>query len=323
MTVFWRRRGRRFAPACTLVLVLLSAACGGKKDVVPSGITEVDKFLYDKGTEALNKKRWYTAREYFQRLVDNYPQSAYRPDAKLGVGDAYLGEGSTESLTLGIAEFKEFLTFYPTNPRADYAQYKLGLCHYYQMRGPQRDQSETRQAVQELQTFVEKYPNSSLITEGTAKLREARDRLSTSEYQVGYFYFRQRWYPGAIERLRALVKADPGFTQRDAVYFYLAESLLKVKLDAEALPYYDRITKEFDSSEFMVRAKERLEEFKSVTPHTGAATPAAAGAATPNQGAPAPTDSAPAPASSDVSAPPPSSGTPTPASSGSPTPPNP
>ena len=104
------------------------------------------------------------------------------------------------------------------------------------MRGPQRDQTETREAVQEFQVFVERYPNSQLRPEVEKKLREARDRLSTAEYQVGVFYYKQRWYPGAIERLRALMKSDPGFTYRDAVYFYLAESLVKVNLAAEALP---------------------------------------------------------------------------------------
>ena len=70
--------------------------------------------------------------------------------AKLGVGDTYLGEGTSQSLVLAIAEFREFLTFYPTNPRADYAQYKLALAHYRQMRAPQRDQTETRAALKEL-----------------------------------------------------------------------------------------------------------------------------------------------------------------------------
>ena len=301
------RPWRLVAPACTLLLLCVTVACAGKKDAVPTGITEVDKFLYDKGTDALNRKRWYSAREYFQRLVDNYPQSPYRPDAKIGVGDAYLGEATTESLTLGIAEFKEFLTFYPTHARADYAQYKLGLCHFRQMRAPQRDQTETRLAVQELEAFVERYPNSPIKAEGKEKLREARDRLSTAEYQVGYFYYKARWYPGAIERLRALAKDDPGFTHRDAVYFYLAESLMKVKLEAEALPYYDRITKEFDSSEFLARAKERMDAFRTTPPATGGATPATA---PPAADAPdthgAPSASAPAPASSsdaDVSPP--------------------
>jgi outer membrane assembly lipoprotein YfiO len=262
---------RRMAAAVLPVLVLCVTGCASKKDALPAGASGADKFLYDKGTEALEKKRWYTAREYFQRLFDNYPQSPYRPDAKIGVGDAFLGEGTTEGYTLAIAEFKEFLTFYPTHARADYAQYRLGMGHFKQMRSPQRDQSESRAAVQELQTFVERYPNSELMPEVQEKLRIARDRVSTAEYQVGYFYFRQRWYPGAIERLRALVKEDPGFTSRDAAYFYLAESLLKMNMGAEALPYYDRLVKEFESSEYLLRAKQRLAEFKPVTPARGAA----------------------------------------------------
>jgi outer membrane assembly lipoprotein YfiO len=306
---------RRPVALVLLLLSILVAGCGSKKDALPAGITEVDKFLYDKGTEALQKKRWYTAREYFQRIVDNYPQSPYRPDAKIGVGDAFLGEGTTEGYTLAIAEFKEFLTFYPTHARADYAQYRLAMGHFKQMRSPQRDQSESRAAVQELEAFVERYPNSQLMPEVQEKLREARDRVSTAEYQVGYFYYRQRWYPGAIERLRALVKEDPGFTQRDAVYFYLAESLMKVNLAAEALPYYDRLTKEFESSEFLIKAQERLAEFKPV------AAAATTGGTSPTPGTPATTAGTPNPAPDAV----PANGTdvvvPTPAPPPTPTPP--
>ena len=247
-------------------LALAAAACGGKQDVLPTGISEVDKFLFERGTEALNERKWFTSREYFTRLVDNYPQSAFRPDAKLGIGDSYLGEGSVEALVLAINEFKEFLTFYPTHRRADYAQYKLAFAHYKQMRGPERDQTETRAAVQEFEIFFERYPNSALMPEVREKWREARDRLSTSEYRVGYFYHRQRWYPGAIDRFKDLLAADPGYTHRDAVYYYLAESLMKVNRPAEALPYFDRLVKEFESSEYLARARQRLEEYKTITP---------------------------------------------------------
>ena len=65
------------------------------------------------------------------------------------------------------------------------------------------------------------------MPEVKAKLREARDRLSESDYLVGYFYFRQRWYPGAIDRFKALLKDDPEYTGRDAVFFHLAESLVE------------------------------------------------------------------------------------------------
>ena len=67
----------------------------------PPGTGQPDKFLYEKGTEALQDKKWLRAREYFRQLVDNYPQSPLRPDAKLALGDTYLGENTTESLVLG------------------------------------------------------------------------------------------------------------------------------------------------------------------------------------------------------------------------------
>jgi len=258
------------------------AACAGKNDTLPAGTSEPDKFLYAKGNEALEHKRWMTAREYFRRIIDGYPQSEVRPDSKLGVGDSYLGEGSVESLLLAVNEYREFLTFYPTSPRADYAQYKLGMTYFKQMRGPQRDQTETREAVREFQTFMERYPNSQLRPEVEAKLREARDRVSTSEYQVGVFYFKQRWYPGAIDRLRALMKNDPGFTYRDGLYYYLADALAKVRLDAEALPLLDKLLAEFTESEYLEKATVLQAELKANMAKAGApTTPPATDGATP------------------------------------------
>jgi outer membrane protein assembly factor BamD len=239
-------------------------ACGGKQDI-PTGVTEADKFLFERGTEELNKRRWFTARQYFTRLVDNYPQSPHRPDAKLGIGDSYLGEGTTETLAQATSEFREFLNYFPTHRRADYAQYKLGYVHYARMRGPARDQTETRAAIAEWELFVQRYPNSPMMAEVRSKLREARDRVATSEYQVGLFYYRQGWYPAAVDRFKDLLGQDPLYTSRDAVYYYLGESLIKSGAPAEALPYFDRLVREFETSEYLLRARSRLDEHKSTT----------------------------------------------------------
>jgi len=246
-------------------LVAASACAPQTRSMVPAGTTDPDKFLFDKGTEALNKKKWLTAREFFKQVTETYTQSAFRPDAKLGIGDTYLGEGTAEALVLAINEFKEFLTFYPTNPRSDYAQYKLGLAHYRQMRAPQRDQSETREAVKEFDAFVERYPNSTLMPEVRTKLREAKDRLDTADYLVGFFYYRQRWYLGAIDRFKAVLKQDPNYTGRDAVYFHLGEALLKQnqKKEAEALPYFEKLVQEFEKSEYLQEAQKRIAELKA------------------------------------------------------------
>ncbi len=257
-----------------IVLCILPACSGGPKKP-PVGTLEPDKFLWERGTEELNKKHWLTSREYFRQLMDSYPQSQYRADAKLGLADSYLGEHSPESTVLAINEFREFLSFYPTHKRAYYAQYKLGMCHFYQMHGPDRDQSETVDAIAELSTFVARYsvinPNdpdaeahAKVLEDGKIRLREAKDRLSDADYRVGYFYLRtQKFAPGAVERFKAIMANDPEYSRRDAVYFYLAQAYLRLNRTKEALPLLDRLIEEFESSEFLEEAKRLSETLKA------------------------------------------------------------
>jgi outer membrane protein assembly factor BamD len=256
----------RLAAALSLVFVILAglSACTSTSRKPPVGTLEPDKFLFERGTQELNKKRWLTAREYFRELMDSYPQSQYRADAKLGLADTYLGEGSAESQVLAINEYREFLSYYPTHKNNYYAQFKLGMAYYYQMHGPDRDQTETNEAITELTRFVDQHPSSPLIEEGRKRLREARDRKSDADYRVGYFYLRtQKFPPAAIDRFNAILKNDPDYSRRDAVYFYLAQALIKMKREAEALPYLDRLIKEFESSEYLEEAKKLAETLKA------------------------------------------------------------
>jgi outer membrane protein assembly factor BamD len=256
---------RRLAIVAMLLSVtgVLAPACAAKSNKVPPGTNQPDKFLFERGSEQLQKRKWVTARQYFQTLVETYPQSPYRADAKLGVGDCFLGEGTASAQVQALQEFREFLSFFPTNPRADYAQYKLAMAHYYQMAKPERDQSETRHAIEEFDAFFARYPNSALTPEAKKYYRETRDRFSDSEYRVGLFYFRAKWYPGTIDRLQAVLKNDPQFTGRDAVYFYLASALVKMNRPAEALPTLQKLVDEFSQSEFLVEGQKLMAEVKA------------------------------------------------------------
>ena len=233
----------------------------------PTGTTAPDQFLFDRAAASMKDKKYLTAREYYTQIFDNYPQSPLRPEAKLGIGETYLEEGGEANLVLAENEFKEFITFYPTNSHADQAQYKLAMTHFSRMKAPQRDQTETLAAVREFEVFFDRYPNSTLTPEVRAKWRMARSRLSEASYRVGLYYFRVRWYPGAIDRFKDVLKSDPQFSNRDALYYYLAESLYRSSAEkkAEALPYFERLVKEFEKSEFLTLAQKRIAELKTAS----------------------------------------------------------
>ena len=187
---------------------------GHRSKKPPTGTPEPDKFLFERGNEQLTAQALADGARVFpaagrQLSAEPVPR---RREARASATPTS-ARHSAESFVLAANEFREFLTFYPTHKRADYAQFKLGMTSFYQMHGPERDQTETHDAIKELADLRRNYPRSELLAEGQARLRDARDRLSQSEYRVGYFYWRSRWYPGAIDRFKAILANDPEFIE--------------------------------------------------------------------------------------------------------------
>ena len=241
--------------------LLFLGSCASNTPVT-AGPGEADQILLDRGQAALKEKSWTRARTYFSELLESYPQSPLRAEAKLGVGDSFLGENNSASYVYAQNEYREFLAFYPTNQRADYAQMQLGMVHFNQMLSPQRDQTETREAIKEFQTFVDRYPNSPLINQVKGRLREARDRLSDADMIVANFYLSIRLYSGAEPRYRHVLQNDPEYTRKDSLYFHLAETLEKTNKKPEALPYYERLLKEYEKSEYLEEATRRVDRLR-------------------------------------------------------------
>jgi outer membrane protein assembly factor BamD len=259
---------RTTARAACLVLLALAVACGPGKPKVPAlGTQDADKFLFQRGMEELSKKHWYSANEYFKRLIESYPQSTMRQDAKIGLGDSMLGLKSASADILAINEFREFLQYYPLNPRADYALYRICQAEYRQVLIPERDQSATIEAMKDIDTFLERYPTveqSKYRPEVEKLKRSAQDRLSDKEFLVGLYYFRagKGIIGGAVNRFTYLLQHDPDYTRRDQVYYYLGESMMRLSRanGPQALPYFDRIVQEFPKSKFYKQAQARVAE---------------------------------------------------------------
>lgn len=250
-----------------MLVAVTAAACSKKGAKAPApGQVDADKFLYEKGTALLEKKNWITSREYFKRLVDGYPQSPYRADAKLGIGDSYLGEAHADSLVLAVNEFREYLQYFPTSEKADYAQYRLALAQSKEMLTAERDQTATQDTLTEIKHFIDSYPDSKYRPEVDKLNRLARDRLSEHEYKVARLYYSAHWYPGTMARLSTIIKDDPGYTKMDEVYWWMGESLMKAGAGPQALPIYERLLSEYPKSQFAKKAKLRVASLKKTGP---------------------------------------------------------
>ena len=257
--------GRRTGAAGLLAALLLTLhACGGKdaKDRRTSGVP-ADTLLIERGKAALEDKDWEEARGYFQQLLDTNPRSALAGDARLGVADSYFFQRGSGNIVLAIAEYRDFLTFFPNHPRADYAQFQIAFGYVKQMHSADRDQEPTRTAVEELEKLIELYRNSLYAEGGRKLLQDCHERLAAHEFEVGRFYLKtRRWCRGAIPRLKLVLERYPTFSRVDEVYFYLGEAHELCQSPNEAMPYYKLVIDNHPDSELRARAEERLNDLQ-------------------------------------------------------------
>ncbi|MFW5966407.1 MAG: tetratricopeptide repeat protein, partial [Persicimonas sp.] len=105
--------------------------------------SRLDEVLYRFGRGLIEDDEGPEAVKYLQQLVKDYPNSKYRPNAHLELGEFFFGQEM-----LGAAEdnYEEVLE-YEDNDNYDFALYKLGWVHY--------NKGEYRKSIERFQAVVE------------------------------------------------------------------------------------------------------------------------------------------------------------------------
>ena len=162
--------------------------------------------------EALERSAGSSAREYFRQLMDSYPQSQFRAGRQAGHGRYLHRRGLDRIIRAGDQRVPGVPQVLP-----DATDARLRAVSSWRWRTSTRCAPRcgirprpARPSASWI-VFMERFPSSALREEATAKLRDARDRLRTRSIRWDVHYYRQKWYPGAIERFKGICRARPRF----------------------------------------------------------------------------------------------------------------
>jgi len=72
--------------------------------------------------------------------------------------------------------------------------------------------------------LIQQFPDSKLVPEAKARLRQVQEVLAEREYRIGRFYFMRESYAASIARLRTLSDSYPLYSQADEALFTLAQA---------------------------------------------------------------------------------------------------
>ena len=256
-------------PVAFLAVVVFTG-CAAKK---PSATkpdanesAEADKVLYERALNDLQHNRLELARLNMQTLINTYPDSEYLAKAKLAIADSYFKEGGTTGLTQSVAQYQDFITFFPFLDEAAYAQMQIGMAHYRRMEKADRDRTEAFEAEAALQTFMQKYPHTELAPKAEQRLREVQEVLAEGDYRIASFYYIRRSDKAAAPRLLDLVNRYPLYSEADRANWMLASIYERNEHNDIASTYYARLVKEYPLSSLAAAAKARLVKLGAPVP---------------------------------------------------------
>ena len=193
-----------------LALVFLSA-CGNKETVDELGQPAGE--IYNQAKIAMDEKNYTKSIALYKQLQIRYPFGRYTEQAQLELAYSYYKSSRPEN---ALSTLDKFIRTYPAHPNIDYAYYLKGLVNYeanygfleklFPERARDRDQQGARQAFNDLNELLRRYPDSRYAPDARQRLIYLKNNLSAYEIEVAKYYLRRKAYIAAATRARYVLE---------------------------------------------------------------------------------------------------------------------
>ncbi|HKD16279.1 MAG TPA: outer membrane protein assembly factor BamD [Thermoanaerobaculia bacterium] len=237
-----------------------SSTGGAKKPdkITQELLTQPKEVLFEKGKALIAKKKYDEGRKYLNYVFETYPNETIGREALLMVADSYFQQKSTTGYTEARYRYRDYLNRYPGASNRDYARYQFAFCYDKEHERPDRDQTATREAIEQYRALIREFPDSGYAGAARERIRRLTDLLAEHDFGVGYFYLRKGSTAAALSRFIQVEERFPDYTDRDKLYYYQGVALERLGRRGEALGYFGKIVEQFPNSDFAKKAKKEL-----------------------------------------------------------------
>lgn len=254
-----------------LLAVAVVSSCVSQQE---RAMKSADKnFILKAANDNFAKKKWKNALALYDRLANLVAGTDDFPN--VGFNTAYANYYD-KNYKLAGHQFKSFAVSFPKDPRAEEAAYMSALCYYEGSMDYNLDQSSTELAINELQDFLNNYPNSERSKNINQLIDELSYKLEFKAYENARQYFKMAEYKAANVALENVLEDFPSTKLRPKIYDYIMKSRyqlaansvydLKEERIESALAFTRQVEKELPNTEYAKTAldlRQKLEKEKT------------------------------------------------------------
>ncbi len=176
---------RFFKTLLLLLSIQLMIGCAGR------GKTDLDDPIerFAKGESLFEKEKWLRASEHFNWVVLNNPAGNLAAEAQYYYAECVYQQ---EQYVEAQLEFERLLRRWAGSKHRIEARYRIALCLVSQSPTYHHDQTSTIDAIDELQAYIEDFPDSDRRQDTEELITQMRLKLAQKHYESGRQYLKWR-----------------------------------------------------------------------------------------------------------------------------------
>jgi outer membrane protein assembly factor BamD len=150
---------------------------------------------FDKGKQFYEAEKYTRAKDNLQFVVMNNPGSQMALDAQYLLGESHFKLKEYEDAAL---EFDRFARFSQSYDKTELARFRICECAINMSNSFQKDQTNTLEAIDQLQEFIEDYPLSKNTDAASNEITSLRLKLAKKEFESARLYLKLEEYDSAL-----------------------------------------------------------------------------------------------------------------------------
>ena len=247
----------------TVIILALSLSSCSKNEPIYKPTEKTNPYtLYQEGYVAFQKNDFFFANKKFLEAEANFENLDQAAKAAIMSCFSLYGINFYDE---ALNNLDRFLKTYRANENVIYAEYLKAVIYFEQMSDERKDIKPLLDAKQQINFFINKYPDSDYSIDLKFKKDLVENQLAAKELFVAKYYISvQKWIP-AINRLKIIVKQYDKTVFIEEALHRLVEINFHIGLENEAKKYANILGYNYNSSEWFKQSYKILNKDYVIT----------------------------------------------------------
>ena len=221
----------RFIRLAGLSALLALAGCANNTDLSKALNPDAPEKMYADADNLMSKGKFDEAAKKFEDIDRDHP---YAPEARRALVMSSFANYKAGKYPEAIAGAERYTALHSGTKEAALAQHVIASSHYDEIKGPNRDQGETRKALEALKVLKTRYADSQYAKDVDNRIRVCEDNLAAAEMEVGRYYLNKHQYSSAINRFKTVVTEYQTTAHVEEALMRLTEAYMALGITPEA-----------------------------------------------------------------------------------------